>query len=355
MSSSEPAKADGRRFLAWLLGTAALLAAAVLAVAWLVDPYGLLSARSGGGAGLCAPGIRVDDDRYLKPVLIRLRQPEEVVVGSSRALWAFHEESFSRRTGRRTVNLALSAATLEEIDLLVRQAVYEAPVRRVWIGLDFGAFAMPEREPGTLTPLWSVADPDSTALRYGLLDPHALRAGLLALADPESCRDPPFSVHGFARSATPYGHARPALPVLPDARIRAALVQRWRFEDQARAEAYAQRLHRFDALLAFLQERGVQAILFITPSHQTYFSMVGEAGLTGLYRRWRGEVQALAGRNGATLVMSDDPAFLAPLRAPGCPASAPPSECLFYDSTHVRPVVGDAIVAAGLNAAGPQP
>ena len=55
---------EGRRFLAWLLGAAALLLAAILGITWLVDPYGLLTAR-GHGAGLCAPGIRVDEQFYV--------------------------------------------------------------------------------------------------------------------------------------------------------------------------------------------------------------------------------------------------------------------------------------------------
>lgn len=342
----------GRRFLAWLLATVALLAAAILGVTWLIDPYGVLNSR-GHGTALCTPGIRIDDDRYLKPILARLYQPEEIVLGSSRARWAFREEFFTLRTGRRTVNLSLNSASLEEMDRLARDAIAEAPVRRVWIGLDFGAFAMPNWSPGRLSSPWRIADPEATALRYGLLDPNAMRAGLLALADPTSCSDPAFTPHGFVRSATLYGDS--PLPILPGARARAAVLRHWRFDAPARAAAYAERMARLDALLAFLRRRGVPVILFLTPSHPVYEEMVAESGLAEHHRRWREEVRGLAERHGATLLMTDTPAFLASIHSPGCPANVPPVDCLFYDTTHSRPAVGDAIVRAALAAAPPRP
>ena len=341
---------EGRRFLVWLLGTIALLAAAILGITWLIDPYGVLAAR-GHGPALCTPGIRIDDDRYLKPILPRLYQPEDVVLGSSRVRWAFHEDYFTSRTGRRTVNLALNSASLEEIDRLTRQAIADAPVRRAWIGLDYGAFAMPDWAPGRLAVPWAIADPEATALRYGLLDPHAMQAGLLALAAPGSCRDPAFTPHGFVRNATPYGDS--PLPVLPTARQRAAVLRHWRFDPPARAAAYAERLARLDALLAFLRQRNVPVILFLTPSHPLYQEMLAEAGLGEQRLRWREEVRALAARHNATLVESDTSAFLDSIRAPGCPAGAPPVDCLFYDTTHSRPLVGDAIVRAALSAPAP--
>jgi hypothetical protein len=336
-----------RRFLVRFLATAALLACALLALTWLVDPYGLRPA-GGGGASLCAPGMKVNDDRYLKPVIARVHWPEEIILGSSRAVWGFSEQSFTARTGRRTANLALSSGSLEEIDLLARQAVADAPVRRVWIGLDFGAFALPGADPPPPARLWPIADPGATALRYGVFDPHAMKAGLLALADPAACRDPPFSALGFARSAGPYGRAPATRPNLPDPRTRAALVRRWRTEAEAPSPAYADRLARLDALLSFLRSRRVEAILFITPSHPSYHAMVAEAGLSGLYRDWRGAIQARARRPGTILVMSDSPAFLRAVSAPACPARAAPGDCLFYDATHFRPLVGDAIVGAAL-------
>jgi hypothetical protein len=330
------------RFLAWFAATSALLAVGVLGLTWLVDPYGLLAAR-GPRPSVCVPGIRVNDDRYLKAVMPRVHQPKEVILGSSRAAWGFREEAFTRRTA----NLALSSGSLEQIDRLARQAVADAPVERLWIGLDFGAFILPGAGPDTLTRLWPIADPGATALRYGLLDPHAMKAGWLALADPAACRDPPFSLLGFARVG-PYGRTPWSGPRLPDLRTRSALVHNWREEARGGSSAYADRLGRLDALLSFLRSRRAEAMLFITPSHPVYHEMVAEAGLGGRYRRWRGDIQAIARRHDTILVLSDAPAFLRAVNAPDCPAPALPEYCLFYDSTHFRPVVGDAIVSAAL-------
>jgi hypothetical protein len=339
--------AKAPRFLAWFAATAALLAVGVLCLTWLVDPYGLLALRD-PRSSVCLPGIRVNDDRYLKVVLPRVHQPEEIVLGSSRAVWGFREESFTRRTGRRTANLGLSSGSLEQIDRLARQAVADAPIERVWIGLDFGAFILPGAEADTLTRPWPIAGPRATALRYGLLDPHAMKAGWLALADPVTCSDPPFSLLGFARNVGPYGRTPWSGPRLPDARTKAALIHNWRREAWRRSPVYADHLGQLDALLSFLRSRGVEAMLFITPSHSVYHDMVAEAGLTGRYLRWRRDIQAMARRHDTVLVMSDAPAFLRTVNASDCPAPAPPGYCLFYDSTHFRPVVGDAIVRAAL-------
>lgn len=83
MSSSEP-QAAARRFLRMLGLALAVQAAAILLLTWAVDPTGLIQA-SGLPGTLCRPGIRTEDERFVKPLLIQALEPREVILGSSRA------------------------------------------------------------------------------------------------------------------------------------------------------------------------------------------------------------------------------------------------------------------------------
>ena len=190
---SSMSSSDARRFLAAFAAVAALLAAAALLATWLLDPFGLL-ALGGLRGPACAAGARSLDERFSKPLLPRLYRPEEIVVGSSRAFWLFREEMFA---GRRVANLSIPGASIDEIDQLVGQALADAPVRRVWIGADFGAFAMRDEPARDLERVWAVADRRLTALRYGLVHPRSLSAAFLALGRAGTCADPPVTATGF--------------------------------------------------------------------------------------------------------------------------------------------------------------
>jgi hypothetical protein len=344
MSSSDDS-VSGRRFLAWFLAAATAAMLALAAIAWVTDPFGLLRERA-FAAWTCTPGLRSDDERYVKPLLARVYQPRTILLGSSRAVWGFDPGSFQRESQGRTANLALSAASFTEIDRLARQAVRDAPVERAWIGLDFGAFAFSEPPRRDLTSPWPIRDSRATALRYGLLDPHALKAGLAVLTDLRACADPPFDGLGFARARGPYGSIAPAPPVLRDAGTRARMVRQWREDSGVEAGAYRERLQRLGTLIDALRSEGTETILYLSPSHSSYHAMVDAAGLAGRYRLWRADMAAIARRHGVLLVESDSPAFLRTVPVPGC--SAPLEDCLFYDSTHFRPILGDAIVRAAL-------
>jgi hypothetical protein len=344
MSSS-----DARPFLRAFAGVAALLIAAALAATWLLDPFGLL-ALGGWRGPACAAGARGVDERFTKPIVPRLYLPEEVVVGSSRAFWMLREETIAGPTGHRVANLSVSGASIDEIDQLVTQALADAPVRRVWIGADFGAFAMRDEQARDLLRPWAIGDRRLTALRYGLFHPRALSAAFLALGQSHNaCADPPVTASGFARHPPVPEGQRPALR--PDRAARAILAERWRMPAAERARLIEMRFARFEALLARLERRGVAVVIFLTPSPPAYLALVEEAGLGGDYRRWRRRLLLRDRAAGVTVVASDSPEFLDSVARTSC-AGRDREACLFYDLTHARPPVGAAIVRAAL---GPAP
>jgi hypothetical protein len=340
MSSS-----DARRFLAAFAAVAALLAAAALLATWLLDPFGLL-ALGGLRGPACAAGARSLDERFSRPLLPRLYRPEEIVVGSSRAFWLFRDGMIAGPTGHRVANLSLPGASIDEIDQMVDQALADAPLRRVWIGADFGAFAMRDEPARDVERVWAVRDRRLTALRYGLFHPRSLSAAFLALGQSGACADPPVTATGFARHPPMPESERPALR--PSRRARDILAERWRMPAAERARLIEARFARFEALLARLDRRGVAAIVFLTPSPPSYLALVDEAGLGGDYLRWRARLLRRDRPGRVTVIASDSPDFLLPVARANCAGEAV-EPCLFYDLTHARLPVGAAIVQAGLD------
>lgn len=336
MSSSD---AQALRFLRAFVLAAGAIALLVLALCWTLDPSGLLRG-AGFPAGLCAPGIRTGDERYTKPAMARVLQPDEVLIGSSRTGAGFSPGSFP---GRRVTNLAVSGATLDEVIALARHASDEASVRRIWLGLDFGAFI--ERNPPrpALHFPRRGEGPRVTALRYGLLDPRGLRIALRTLLSPGTCFNPPFSTLGFAR------HRRESRdrPMRIDRRVLDGISGKWRVGETERRRLYAGRLDALDDLLADLHRRGIPVIVYLSPTTSPYRQTIARAGLAPVYASWRLDLRSLASRHGAILVESDRPVFLAGLAARRCGGVS--VDCLFHDPVHFRPEVGELIVRAALD------
>jgi hypothetical protein len=294
----------------------------------------------GLGGGWCGEGIAAGDERFVKPALPRILQPEEVIIGSSRVAIGFGAEAFP---GRRIVNLGISGASALEIDALARHAAEEPALRRLWLGLDFGAFI--EREDGREPLVFPTPGLDRrwTALSNGLASERALRAALALALSPGDCASPPLTQFGFrAREAPPV-----ADPAHDNRVLRAHILRLWALPDDGRRRIYAARLAMLDLLLADLRRRDVELILYLSPTSRGYREMVASAGLGALYNQWRADISTLASHHGARLIESDTPGFLAAIPTPACPARTP-EDCLFRDLTHFRPVVGDAIARAVL-------
>lgn len=340
MSSSDPAAA-GRRFVIVTFTAAAMMLGGVIGATALTDPTGLLVA-GGWPGGICAPGIKSMDDRTLKPVMAAVHRPDQIILGSSRVVRGFDSRGLRPEDGV-VLNLGMTGATMTDIDVLARGAVDAAPIRRVWIGLDFGAVAFAD------TSLIDPSRPDpfagsrSTALRHGLLSPEALKATLGLARYPGACAMPPFDARAFLN---PVAHdSAPPRAVLPDGPTRTRLLRSWRLAPARRGANYAARMAELDRLLLHLHDRGVEVVLYRSPSHPAYDALVAEAGLAPLHRHWQADTDRIAARFGLVLIAADAPDFLSELQMAGC--SGDRADCVFDDAVHFRPEVGAAILRAG--------
>ena len=349
MSSSDP-RAAGRRFLVILFAGLTLMLGGVITATALVDPTGLL-VGAGWSPGLCVPGIKDPGSSAFTDARIRLYQPREIFVGSSRVMRGFDPDSLAGPGSQTAMNLGFSGATMADVDVIVRNAVANAPVERVWIGLDFGAFVTTERNRHPATTTIRLASGRNEALAMGLLSPQAQQATLKVLLHPASCQVPPVDARGFANpAAAPLARIDPA--ILPNPTLRARMRAPWHRTPTDRKNLYAGELARFTRLMAELKRRNIAVILFVGPTHPAYDSLVAEAGLTRFRVRWRADVARIAREQGAVLVPADRSDFLATL--PGLPANcdATPADCAFYDATHFRPFVGTAIIREGRRRSG---
>tara|TARA_R110002051_G_scaffold178085_2_gene247902 strand:+ start:4280 stop:5344 length:1065 start_codon:yes stop_codon:yes gene_type:complete len=343
MSSSER-RAAGRRFLALLFAGLTLMLGGVIALTAITDPSGLL-VGGGWSPGVCAQGMK-DRHPSFMAAWIRRNQPDEIIIGTSRVRRGFEHGGLTPARNRTAMNLGYSGASLADIDAITRQAIVDAPIQRVWIGLDFGSFATTDRarRPAAMGRRWATAQQD--ALFTGLLSAQALQATREILRHPGTCAVAPFDTRGFPNpAAEPFEASHRAN--LPGKMVRAGILASWLRSPAEREALYTGELARFTRLLSDMERQGMTVVLFVGPTHPAYDSLIAEAGLSQMRIRWRTDVARIADAYGVVLVSADRPGFLADLPglAEGCDTA--PADCAFYDATHFRPVVGKAIIAEG--------
>ena len=337
MSSSDRSR-QAPHFLRTFAAALLVLAGAMLLLCWLVDPTGLLQ-QKGLSPSPCTPGIRTSDDRLVKPLLVSVLQPEEVIIGSSRTIFGFTAEAFG---GRDIVNLALSGATLSEIDRLARHAARTERTQRVWIGLDFGEFVTHETARDPLSEPSTGGNARWMAIRHGLLDQRALKGALRTILIEHACTDPFYRQDGFAARRTAVSDAAPRRKQY----MLTGFARKWEAARSDRPRLYRERLRRLDRLLSDLRERRIAVVVYLGPVSHAYLSALRGSGLDPYFQRWPEDVGRLVRKHGGTFVPGQSEAFLNPVRDRVCrPAQS--MDCLFLDATHFRPEVGAAIVRAG--------
>lgn len=340
---AEPSSFEGHRFTATFLLLSLLGMGAAALLTWAIDPFAMIDASP----RLCGEGVRTVADRYLAMALPRTLKPRSIITGTSRVMIGFERSAFER--SEDMASLGTQAASMEDMDALVRGALAAAPVQEVWIGLDYGSFAFADTPlggadaPGPGVPGWAVR------WRYGVFDPHALSAAFaVARAAAFSGRPPTplFDERGFSLGQGFSGY-RPPAPIAPPGPGRNPIVESWRMAPADRARLENERLALLDRLLDDLSARRVRTALFIGPQHPTFLAYLRQAGLQADRERWRTRIMGLAARRHTPLVVADTETFLNSITPRACARGLRRADCLFSDPTHFRPEVGAAIAAEG--------
>lgn len=327
---------SSRKFLLGLMG---LLPAygLLMALAFLVDPRGTVSAVFPSAGGACPPGIRLIR-RASIPFIAPARQPREILLGTSRVAFGFAQADAERLLQRPVANLALETASFDEVATLVRQAWAGGSVKRVWIGLDYTMFL--DMRPVPLATYRSIGQVPSV-LAYGLMDPVVIRYALgHFLRNRGHCKAPFASVLGFADQST-------MAPMATDEQRFATQLAFWRSRPVV-STTVATRIAALERLVSEGQARGVRIILFTAPLHRQMHQAMVEAKPGDLHERWLSAVRGVVARHAAEVRLIELGDVALPEQQDGRPcATAGPATCLFYDAIHYRPPLGRRILEIG--------
>lgn len=120
-----------RRLMLMFTLTAALVAAGIFAN-YLLNPYGAWH------SALIDPIFRkIEHERVVTPYLLRVAEPETILLGSSRVYMGMRIEQ-GERDG--IMNAALSGATIAQLSRVVKVALLNSRLKRIVWGVDFFAF-----------------------------------------------------------------------------------------------------------------------------------------------------------------------------------------------------------------------
>jgi hypothetical protein len=295
-----------RRFALLFLAVAAVWLSLVAVFNWLVNPWGLYAPR------LFTP--RVVDDRHRKCGLLRHCQPppEQLVLGSSRTM-RFEPRRLREKTGLRTFNAGIPGATPVDYLTLYRFAAerLRAPIRSVVLGADIPALFGHERN-------YPVVRANAELSRY-LPTSSSLASdvsGLSLLLNGAQTSDAWASLR-HALGLTTRGD-RPWRILDPDgfesrsnddeARERGRWDQARNIREQMeaplrnRSEMDPTACRDLDLLLGLLQRRGVQTVVFVTPSLEPARERWRRRGLQAVEQEAFRRIRNLALARGARFV-----------------------------------------------------
>jgi hypothetical protein len=345
MSSSE--RGSARSFLVAAISAATLATLAIGVLNAYVDPYGYLREASAPERP-CGAVVARGDEALVKPRLASLRQPTEVLLGTSRVGGGFDETTAATIDARgRVVNLGVPGADMARVVALARSAIDSAPVERIWVGVDFGMFhADPSKSLGAAS---SRPMADARWLRWAtaLLSWPATRASLNSLTTADECSSTGMTFDGFIGDgprrrwlANREDYSRHAVE-----RIQNTMSGIRDLGPKARVAWRLAGVAHLSALLAFASNHGVAVMLYVSPSQREYYAIMDRAGLAGEYAEWRDEVATAArGAPGRVTFVDFSNSHQQRQGARSAEGDTDKSESAFYDLVHFTPRMGRVIL-----------
>jgi len=286
-------------YLAIVLGIAAALVCAVLAVNLRLDPFGLAAPAAASAVDGVAEGAR-PGAFWRKALSVREAKPRTVILGTSRAEFGLdpRHPGFTAQF-QPVLNLALGALSIEQIRLLLIHADTGSPLSTAIIGLDMESFldsGRPDFDPASLEGN-PESEPESLArLRIGL-SREAFAANFAHIFEPQPASEARADAIGrrewrltdeVLRSwegqrgliwTAEYDNFHGRLPLLfPQG--RSAL--NWG-ADRKRVAAMAS----FRELLHYANTHGIEVRMFVSPVHARYLEWYRRVGWWVLYESWK--------------------------------------------------------------------
>ncbi len=332
MYSSERENVRGFAFA--LIGQMLLIGAAMLAVTWIVDPFGVLRPVF-GGPDSCAPGVKSGDAALTKPLLATVPAPQTILLGTSRVQNGFDLVALSVFPDQPAVNLGIPDASVAEMAALAEIATTRGRVRTIMFGIDTKSF-VPPPDRMRLRLVDASQDRNWIALRYGLLDSTAVFA---ALRNGLRCNSPQFTEFGAPTSPSPTREYTSA----EFKRAIARTLTKYQIADGGNAEANTSaNIVIFTRSVGRAHRSGVRVIILSGPERPDWQSALDHSAYAHLRHRIRVALLAMEARGDAELIDAAAPDFAEQYVIPTCDAGKWP-DCQFSDLTHYKHSMGRAV------------
>jgi hypothetical protein len=343
---------SARRFLLAFAGTFLGIVALLSAHSILVDPFGMWGTRIAPEKGYEKFGrVRVASDRVVKGLMLSRDRYDMLLIGSSRALFGF-DRAHPAFAGRRVYNGAFIGATApENASVLAYALARQSGLKDALIGLDLFAFAR----------LKAFGDYDQSAFAGA-----SLAAGYASRVLSKDALDGSTrfwqSLRGRAVARMSLdGFQQPEPEWLRHRRKLFTRIVGVGTSDCGAPEEVvarlAQGMDNFAKIARQAKARGVNLHFYLSPIHVWAHALEDAAGRTGVHeafrRMARRMVDELAAAPGAGSVALWDFDGLDAVTTEDVPAEGSSAETrYFWEPSHFRTPVGDAILAAMLGGPG---
>ena len=345
-----------RRYLIETLLFAALGLGAVVCFNAIVDPWRLYQKQPIQGWTHMDANRTGAHDRLTKAHQIRSRQPQVLILGSSRVDWGIDEHHPALLPlGERRLNAGMAGATMYEMFRLTQHAVAVAPVTHIVVGLDIESFNQKKASPVFDESRLAVDATGHTQFlsAYRDLAPTlaSIDATLASLRTLKASRtQPDLPWDEVVRRGSDHNETRP-----PEFYAKAyphALNQIRRNLGSLRSQqpVIQRQLAWFDAFLNLAHTHDIAVHFYIHPYHASALQRIDETNTRSYFDAWKAELvrrNQNAARNAqhAPFPLCDfsepSPVTTEPLPWPERPTTP---MTYYFESSHFRKIVGDRIL-----------
>ena len=335
------------RYLRSLIGGIAASAAAVAAFNACVDPYLLFGTGQRGSAPARAAAI-ARRARQVKPLQFALRQPETVLIGSSRVFGGLDPAYLARNGFGEAYNFGIEQLSVAEALRIARYATAKPSVTRILLEVTY-------RTPDAAH---SGAANDLDRRTFLLRAAFGAFLSATAVADSLSVLRSPARRDVFVRDRVgPDGFRRMRIERGPEGRrflhlalenIMQRLAQRSTAPARARAvarsgaaaeEAYPALMAALRSMSETCRQHGVELVLFSSPVHALTLEWLDDWGEWETFELWKSAVAGVAAQEEIAFW---DFAYHNPVTTSRIRHGDPP---FHLDAAHFTPETGDRMLA----------
>lgn len=277
-----------RRLTLMFVLTATVVAASILAN-YLLNPYGAWP------VALIDPIFRkIEHERVATPYMLRVAQPETMLLGSSRVYMGMRIEQ-GERDGM--MNAALSGATIAQLSRVVKVALLNPRLKRIVWGVDF--FAFDEKWKGHDVFFdRRISNDAALKLEDTLLSLSTLSDGYRYLS---RSRRGVKKLRPIATSSLPWpmpmvceqfvATADHGLQLSDDAEVEQELTED--LPDYTTYRFSPETLKLFRDTVAAARDRGVQVSMFVPPFSEYELELIRQGGQWETFQRFKRELAAI--------------------------------------------------------------